>query len=551
VTSIRTKQESLATSTPRPSVDIATSGLVRWRAEIVLVAVLLTGLTALLPLYDPDLPMHLATGEWIVQHRTLPIVEPFAWTRAGDPFYAYSWLPETVFYLVHRSTGPLGLRLLQGLLMLLVGLSTLALSRTAQWSTGTQICLTGFSVLVAGLVTPSLRPQIVLLIVLPLVWAELFRLRNGGPLVPSAVRLLLLSALAVNSHLFFVLVLAPVPLLLIDSPVQWRRVGTVAAVLVGGWLLTPYVLEWPALIRANFTANAMLASPSPIAELQPGFAAVPRLEVLALPALLLTLLPWALADSVPGRRARALIILYWLVGLLGFAYASRLLLAWWLLVLPFAGLAVERRAGGEVDRLPRLRFRLPAYAVLLALLVLSAVRSARSWKMEGTTASRTLSTVTARGAEPLAAWLSENLRPGASGRLFTVFNYGSYLTWRLPGISPSIDGRTIFPDSVARAEALVVADRHELPLGPWRSADLAIVPLSRRAAASLDSAASVTSSLTSTASATDGDWKRVAVVIDSTGGAADSTGLWVRRSWWREAGRGELPATLLRMQVRQ
>ena len=33
--------------------------------------------------------------------------------------------------------------------------------------------------------------------------------------------------------------------------------------------------------------------------------------------------------------------------------------------------------------------------------------------------------------------------------MFTEFNWGSELTWRLPGYSMSIDGRTIFPDSVA------------------------------------------------------------------------------------------------------
>src|SRR5262245_12116688 len=45
---------------------------------------------ATLPLADPDLPMHLATGEWILQHGRLPVVEPFAWSRAGAPYYAYS-----------------------------------------------------------------------------------------------------------------------------------------------------------------------------------------------------------------------------------------------------------------------------------------------------------------------------------------------------------------------------------------------------------------------------------------------------------------------------
>ena len=40
---------------------------------------------AVRPLADPDLPMHLSVGEWIVRHRAVPFLEPFAWTRMGEP----------------------------------------------------------------------------------------------------------------------------------------------------------------------------------------------------------------------------------------------------------------------------------------------------------------------------------------------------------------------------------------------------------------------------------------------------------------------------------
>jgi hypothetical protein len=514
---------------PRASVDPLAGW---WRLELALVGLVLVGLATLLPLYDPDLPMHLATGEWIVEHGRVPLVEPFAWTRAGAPFYAYSWLPETIFYLVHRALGPVGLRLLQGLLLAGVGLATMRFGRVAGWHVGTMVCVPAFSVLVAALTTPSLRPQIVLLIVVPLVWAEVLGLRDGGSRGWAAVRLVLLSAAAANSHLFFPLVLAPVALLLVDSPVRWPRAVVAGAALVGGWSLTPYVRHWPALLRANFASNAMLAWPSPIAELQPGFLSVLRLEVVGVAALLLLLLPWSGLATVGRLRERALAALYWTIGLVAFAYAVRLLIVWWLLVLPFAGVAVERRAAGEAG-LPRLRFRLPAYGVLLALLGVSVGRSARGWSAEGTTESRTLTTIVARGAEPLAAWLDEHMRPGARGRLFTVFNYGSYLTWRLPSVSPSIDGRAIFPDSVARAESLLPADRDSMPVGPWRSADLAILPLNRRMAGVLDTAAG---------------WRRIATALPDTGDA-DASALWVRDVWWREAGAVPLPQAPLRLRI--
>jgi hypothetical protein len=51
-------------------------------------------IAALPPLHEMDLAQHLATGEWIVRHGALPFTEPFAWTRAGQPYFAYSWLAE-------------------------------------------------------------------------------------------------------------------------------------------------------------------------------------------------------------------------------------------------------------------------------------------------------------------------------------------------------------------------------------------------------------------------------------------------------------------------
>jgi len=60
---------------------------------------------AVRPLGDPDLPMHLAVGEWIVRHRAVPFVEPFAWTAAGQPYFAYSWLPQATYFVVFSEFG--------------------------------------------------------------------------------------------------------------------------------------------------------------------------------------------------------------------------------------------------------------------------------------------------------------------------------------------------------------------------------------------------------------------------------------------------------------
>jgi len=56
-----------------------------------------------------------AMVERIVHHHGVPYVEPFAWTRLGAPYYAYSWLPEITYYFLYAHGGPLALRTLHGL----------------------------------------------------------------------------------------------------------------------------------------------------------------------------------------------------------------------------------------------------------------------------------------------------------------------------------------------------------------------------------------------------------------------------------------------------
>jgi hypothetical protein len=54
---------------------------------------------------DPDIWWHLKTGEWIVQHRAVPHIDPFSYTRAGQPWTAQEWLFEASTYELFRLTG--------------------------------------------------------------------------------------------------------------------------------------------------------------------------------------------------------------------------------------------------------------------------------------------------------------------------------------------------------------------------------------------------------------------------------------------------------------
>jgi len=74
---------------------------------------------------------------------------------------------------------------------------------------------------------------------------------------------------------------------------------------------------------------------------------------------------------------------------------------------------------------------------------------------------------------------------------------------------------------VTAAEAVVSAAARDYPIGPWRSADLAILPVRYRAAAVLDSATG---------------WRRL-VTVPGQPTAADSAALWVKIDWWQRHAR--------------
>lgn len=54
---------------------------------------------------DPDLWWHLRTGQWIVETGSVPRVDPFSFTRAGQAWVSHEWLSEVVFYEIWRHIG--------------------------------------------------------------------------------------------------------------------------------------------------------------------------------------------------------------------------------------------------------------------------------------------------------------------------------------------------------------------------------------------------------------------------------------------------------------
>jgi hypothetical protein len=378
--------------------------------------------------------------------------------------------------------------------------------------------LAGFNLIVAAFFVAMLRPQSILLITMPVVWAMFIRIADGDSSRKTLLWIFLASALTANSHLFFPLTLAPAAALWARGRIGSRTgVAAVLAVIVG-WMTSPYALHWPSVFRHNFGSHALTRFPSPISEMRPGFVTMvqpPFGPMLLLVGCMLAL-PWIVAQQRQSGRQRFVAAAYWMVGAIAFGYAVRLFVLWWVLSIVSFGAALAWAARGTAEAPPRLPIRLLGLFACSFIIAAEVVRTRDARALEGSVRDRTLPTFGAKPAERIAQWLTSNAVPEARGRIMTSFALGSYLTWRLPHYSTSIDSRGLQPDSVTAAEAVVSAAAQGYPLGPWRSADLAVLPVQFRAAAALDSAAG---------------WRR-AVVVQDDPLRSDSTALWVRADWW-------------------
>lgn len=57
---------------------------------------------------DGDVSWHIATGQWILDHRAIPHADPFSFTRLGTPWVPIEWLSEVIYAIAYRFDGYAG-----------------------------------------------------------------------------------------------------------------------------------------------------------------------------------------------------------------------------------------------------------------------------------------------------------------------------------------------------------------------------------------------------------------------------------------------------------
>ena len=208
----------------------------RWILAALTVGCFLAGWLALL--FDPDLPMHLRTGEWIIREGRFPFTEPFAWTRQGAPFYAYSWLPEVLYFWLFNAFGAPGLHALHATISASSFLVIIWLGRTAGWTPWSTLLLALLCFAVWTAFIAATRPQAWMAISVPMAWIGAELLARGS-MRKGLVLTVIAAALTVNSHLLFPVTMVPLVRLLAEEQVAWRKCAWFVGANVAGWGMTP------------------------------------------------------------------------------------------------------------------------------------------------------------------------------------------------------------------------------------------------------------------------------------------------------------------------
>jgi len=87
---------------------------------IAAVAVLYLAVVVMGPeglLGDSDTGWHIVTGERIIETGTLPRADPYSFTKAGQPWYAWEWLADVFYGAAHKWMGLAGVALFASLLL--------------------------------------------------------------------------------------------------------------------------------------------------------------------------------------------------------------------------------------------------------------------------------------------------------------------------------------------------------------------------------------------------------------------------------------------------
>ena len=150
-------------------------------------------------IFDLDLWLHIKTGEWILEQRTVPKTDIFSFTIQGKPWVDHSWLFQVITYLSYNKFGFEGLIFLESLVICIAFLFLLFSIYKAENFYITVLIF--FLAIIASQVRYNIRPDIFSVLFLSI---YLFFLKRPVKRL-SFYALILVQVLWVNFHGYFFL----------------------------------------------------------------------------------------------------------------------------------------------------------------------------------------------------------------------------------------------------------------------------------------------------------------------------------------------------------
>lgn len=272
-------------------------------------------------LSDGDTGWHIRTGEMVLDTGQVPQKDPFSFTKPGETWFAWEWLSDVVFALLHRSFGLPGIVLLAA--ALIAGSATVLLSHMI-WRGASFLLAMPLTVIVVGVSSNHYlaRPHVFTLFLLPVcLWIVDRDRRRPSGLVWALIPV---TAIWTNLHGGFMALIACLGLLMAASAIEcapdWfagRRsraerslfryggltLGCAAATLVNpfGWRLHQHIAGY---LQSTFIHEVVQEFQSPSFRGE----AMLQLELL----LMASLLAAGISLVLPSRDwAAALWVLFW------------------------------------------------------------------------------------------------------------------------------------------------------------------------------------------------------------------------------------------------
>lgn len=192
---------------------------------------------------DGDVHWHIAAGQWIIDHRAVPRVDPFSFTFGGQPWMAFEWGSQLIYGAAYRLTGYAAVAAVVTLLLVALHLTIVANARRWLGPLGiaTTIILLDMILIPMTLARPHLFGWVLLAL-----WLHLLLNAREQSRTPPLIAAALMIAWA-NLHGSFAIGLVVAAVFALDACIEARWRWPV----VRGWLLFGIAAALGAMITPN------------------------------------------------------------------------------------------------------------------------------------------------------------------------------------------------------------------------------------------------------------------------------------------------------------